>query len=250
MRWDIIKKAWTLAKEKFPKTERLYVDLPDQFRGFGECSIIDLDKPEEKLAKIVYEAHCDKGKPILSLRLENSLTEAEMPKASIQLKSEAAIQPLLQKNSISASDIMDKYQDPAVLGEQLAYLIAGHEDGIKTASIDEDQVDQWLERYGFAPESIFHVEPKLAEMGIILARRKKMKKFKNYEKVRVVDPRIMEYNEGAQVVGRRRDKEKNDWYQVIVDGSDKPIWLHEDQLAKNEVGSIKEVSSLDIQEDK
>jgi hypothetical protein len=243
MRWNIVKQAWSLAREKFPKAKRLFVELPDRFRGFGECAVLDLETPDKPLGKITYEAHCEDGKPVLSMKLQDGQVKTAMPRfASLDMKTESSEAQLAKKFSICAADIMAKYPEPRILGEQIAYLIAGHEDGLsKTAELDEYMVHDWVEKHGFPAESVFHAEEKLDELGLKIARKKE-KKFKNFEKVRIVDPGSRDYNEGAQIIGRKRDKDKNDWYQVIVDGSSQPIWLNERQLAKNEVGSLKTLS--------
>lgn len=247
MRWEIIKQAWALAGKKFPKTKRLFVDLPDQFRGAGECNIYDLDEPEKLLGKIVYEAVCREGNPVLSMKLDESEVTASLPKfEGLEFKTASSIQSLQQKNVIKGAVIAAKYTDPVQLGEQAAYLIVGHEDGLKFENneLHEGVIASWLDDHGFPAEIGPHVETKLASLGVSIARKKK-RLFQNFEKVRVVDPSLREYNEGAQVIKHMRDKDKHNWYQIIVDGSDTPIWIKEIQLAKNEVGSILNVSSLD-----
>ena len=143
MRWEIIKKAWQLANQKFPKA-KLYVDMPDRFTGSGECSIFDLEKPNDPLGKIVYQARCEDGKPVLSMKIDETEEKAELSKtAALQFKVASQIQDLAKKNTILASDIMAQYRDPAELGEQVAYLIVGHEDGLGVR-LDSNLVDEWI----------------------------------------------------------------------------------------------------------
>lgn len=247
MRWDVIKQAWALAKEKFPDAKRLFVSLPDKFRGFGECSVVDLDKPDAPLGKITYEAKCESGRPVLSMKLEEKSKEAALPKTGcLQMNLMVSVGEFKPRSSIPSADIMAKFPDHKTLGEKLAYLMIGHEDGIAKGaqSIHEGLIESWIGEHGFPKEAIPHAEAKLAELGVVVARKKR-KRFENFEKVRVVDPRLREYNEGAQVLRRKRDKEKHDWYAVLVDGSDTPIWLRDEQIEKNNVGSIKDVSMTD-----
>lgn len=246
MRWEIIKKAWSLASQKFPNTKRLFVDVPEKFLGSGECHVIDLEHPEEPLGKISYQARCENGKPILSIKLDEQEEKVALLKSELQFKIATTIEPLAKKNTILASDIMAKYHE-SDLGEQVAYLILGHPEGLAGNELDPEVVGQWIIDHGFPSVIIENVKTALASAGVQCVARKKGKKrmFENFEKVRVVDPRIMEYNEGARVVGHKRDKELNDWYQVIVDASDKPIWVNEKQLAKNTVGSISDISIID-----
>lgn len=247
MRWEIIKKAWSLAAEKFPKAKRLFVDLPPKFRGFGECPVLDLEQPDKPLGKIIYEAKCEDGKPVLSLTVADTTAQVSLPKfGSFTLKPSTTAQSLVAGVPINASDIMKAYPVTQILGHQVGYLIAGHEEGLvkiaNSQELDERSIMDWVQQKGFPSDVAPFAEDKLEELGIKIARKKKRKRFENYEKIRVVDPRIMEYNEGARVIMRRRDEELNDWYQVIVDGSSKPIWLHEDQLDRNHVGHIDNIS--------
>ncbi len=245
MRWEIIKKAWSLANKQYPKVKRLYVDMPERFTGSGDCLVIDLDKPDELLGKISYQARCDDGKPVLSMKLEEAEEKAALSKnASFSYSVASKIESFSSKNIILASDIMTKYQGDD-LAEQVAYLIAGHEEGLRGQELDTWLIESWINDHGFPAEITAGVEESLSNLGIKVAKRGKRRLFQNYEKVRVVDPHIMEYNEGARIITHRRDKDSCDWYQIIVDGSDKPIWLNEKQLAKNTVGSVSEISSID-----
>lgn len=251
MRWEITKKAWVLAKERFPKTERLFVELPDKFLGTGECSVFDLDAPERPLGKIAYEAKCVDGQPRISMSLGERTAEASLPKfGAMTIKTAHREEILERRQTIDAPTIMEQYKDMAVLGEQIAYLIAGHPNGLVKTEQNTDEgmhaglVETWVVENGFPREAFPHVEVKLAALGFKISRKQK-KKFMTFEKVRVVDPRLMQYNEGARILGYKRDKDKQNWYQIIVDGSEKPIWLNEMQLAKNEAGIINDINSAD-----
>ena len=243
----MIKQAWSLASEKFPKAKSLYVDVPAVLRGDGACQVFDLDKPELPLGSLNYTFKCEDGHPILSLSVGGSATtKIAIQRQSSSFAVASELQQLEPKNAISAVDIMAQYTDLEALGEQLALLMVGHDDGpIKTAEVEENEIDQWMSQYGFKPEVFASVKGHLENLGIKVAKRPTKKRFENYEKVRVVDPRIMEYNEGAKVLNHRRNKDKKDFYEVIVDGSEKPIWLSDLQLAPNQVGSLKEISSID-----
>lgn len=247
MRWTMLKKAWTLASEKFPDAKRLYVDVPQILRGEGACKVYDLEQPDSPLGLINYQFKCEDGHPIVSMSIGSNEVKtalSRVPTSDLSITSE--LQTLRSKNTICAADIMAQYSDPSVLAEQLAYLMVGHEDGpIKTAQADEESIDQWMEQQGFKSEVFALAKTHLENLGIKIAKRPRKKRFENYEKVRVVDPRIMEYNEGAKVLSHKRDKDKQDWYEVLVDGSEKPIWLNDVQIAPNEVGSLKEISSID-----
>jgi hypothetical protein len=62
------------------------------------------------------------------------------------------------------------------------------------------------------------------------------RKFKDYERVRVMDPLSMEYQEIGQILMSKRTKGGRA-YLILVDGSSKPIWVREDNVAENMAGA-------------
>lgn len=248
MRWEIIKQAWGMARQEFPDVECLFVDFPEKFMGFGDCSIYDLEKPEKPLGSIVYEAKCEAGKPILALRLKERTVEASLPRASaMHFKTASGISKLERRVGIDAVAIMSQYPDENVLGEQLAFLIVGHADGlVKTdGELHDGLIETWIVEHGFPRGAAEAAISQVESLGFKVAKKKRNRQFENFEKVRVTDPRMMEHNEAAKILSHKRDEHKQDWYEVIVDGSEKPIWLHEMQLSKNTVGVISDISIVD-----
>ena len=249
MRWECIKQSWALARKSFPNTKRLFVDLPDKYKNSGSCNILDLEEPAKPLGTLSYKTVIENNKPKISFQIEKSEVKVATQKTNVRMVVTSQKKELQKKMSITASDVMCQYQSPSELAEKVAYLIVGHEDGIKLAgkeSISDDEVYNWISTMGFPDEIMGDVEDKLVEMGVKVAKKKKSK-FENYEKVRVVDPGIMQYQEGARVIRRKRDKDNNYWYFVIVDGSETPVWLNEKQLDKNTVGAINPITGTDCQ---
>ena len=62
-------------------------------------------------------------------------------------------------------------------------------------------------------------------------------KYKPYEKVRIIDPRSMEFGELGQVLSSASKKGRR-FYLVSVDGSGKPMWFAEESLGQNMVGAL------------
>ena len=62
-------------------------------------------------------------------------------------------------------------------------------------------------------------------------------KYKPYEKIRIIDPRSMEFGELGQVLSSASKKGRR-FYLVSVDGSGKPMWFAEDSLGPNMVGAL------------
>jgi hypothetical protein len=254
MRWNVIKEAWQLAKESFPKVERLYVSFPDRFRGSGECDVVDLEKPGESLGKIAYKMGCHDKTPVVFLSINKTSKSVKLPRqAALDLKAETV--PLVKASSICADDIMAKYGDSSVLGEQLAYLCVGHEEGplyqSECDSISEAALAEWVKKAGFPQTILPYVQDNLEKMGVRTledkgfnlksAKGKKERKFPDFARVRVIDPRLLSENRGGQIRGY--DK-KTGLYRVLIDGSSNEVVLHEQQLAENPVGSINKITNL------
>lgn len=62
-------------------------------------------------------------------------------------------------------------------------------------------------------------------------------KYKVYEKVRVIDPRSMEFGELCQILSSASKGGKR-FYQVTVDGSSQPMWFAEESLSPSMVGAV------------
>lgn len=253
MRWNVIKEAWALARKKFPDMKRLFVDLPDRFHCEGQCGIYDLENPDEPIGILKYRASMSEDQPVVIVSMGEIEVSAGMPRfGSIDLEPSASEKPLVKKASISAKDISAKYPDPDVLGEQVAYLVLGHEDGLlhKVAEkrVSTDSLYQWGRAFGFSAEAMLAAKDKLQELGVEVyepstfnlktAKRPKKKEFKNFQKVRIVEPASMQLNEGGQVLDHKRKEGEEDFYLVIVDGSSEPSWYHEDQLEDNDIAGL------------
>jgi hypothetical protein len=79
--------------------------------------------------------------------------------------------------------------------------------------------------------------PNEIQHGLAKSAGAAKKKYKAYEKVRIIDPRSMEFGEMGQVLtSASRGGER--YYLVTVDGSSKPLWFAEGSLAQTLVGAV------------
>lgn len=257
MRWNLIKEAWSLARKKFPDVKRLFVDLPDKFKCEGQSAVYDLDKPDSPIGILKYHAKISDNHPVVIISMGEMEIETGVPRfASIDMPVAADQKPLVKKASISGQDIMAQYPDINVLGEQIAYLVVGHEDGplykVANKKISTDSLARWGRAFGFPEEAVMASREKLADLGVEVvesqafnlrvAKRPKKKEFENFQKVRIVEPASMQLNEGGQIVDHKRNEKEEDFYLVIVDGSDEPSWYREDQIENNNVSGAQNLT--------
>ena len=242
MRWDIVKKSWKLARDKFGGVKRLYVETPANFEMNGRCRVFDLDSPAEPIGVIAYQTGWENGSSAIKLSLED--VKASVPAARFAIDGLTVVSrtaELQVRNSISAADVMARYPDPKILGEQVAYLIVGHEDGLPGRELEDYDVDDWVLDRGFPPQILDGVKTAMAGIGIVTCRDRRQQRFQPGDKIRIVDPNLRDYEEGGKVQGFKRTKDKErdkliGWYLVLIDGSSKPVWVQEQQLAKNMAG--------------
>lgn len=243
MRWDMTKRAWAMAKAQFPSVQRLYVDIPDRLEPYGECRVVDLDKPGETIATISYDMRPGRVK----LALNNATSEVDSPKmacgASVQLavkKAEVEIDPEL---------LSKRYPDKAELARQVAVLMIGHRSGIRQASkLTPGQVSGWLRDKGF-DEALFQpVCAELKSLGVetagfnlrVARDPRPNSKYKIFQRVRVKDATSMEYQECGQILDVRGTKNDGYFYTILVDGSESPLEFAEGDISEIEVGRIPE----------
>jgi len=79
--------------------------------------------------------------------------------------------------------------------------------------------------------------PDEIQHGMAKAASSARKRFKPYEKCRIVDRRSMEFGELGQVLSSA-SREGRRFYLVSVDGSGTPMWFAEESLAPNMVGAV------------
>jgi hypothetical protein len=244
MRWDVVKKSWELARDKFDGVKRLYVETPANFEANGKCRVFDLDSPGDPIGTIAYQTVSENGGSAIKLSLED--VKASVPTGRFAIDNLPIISKtseLKARNSISVPDIMARYPDTKILGEQVAYLIVGHEDGLAGRELEDYDVDDWVLDRGFPPQILDGVKTAMAGIGIVTCRDRRERRFQPGDKIRIVDPNLRDYGEGGQVRDFKttKDKERDKiigWYLVLVDGSSEPVWVQEQQLAKNMAGCV------------
>lgn len=257
MRWDIVTKAWSMARNAFPSAKRLYVDLPQKFSHKGSCSVFDLEKGYEPLGSIEYSIVAFAGKPTLVMSLGGQQKTAALAPCSMELTTmNGRLKPL----RLGASDVLGKCASLADAGERAALLAVGHGSSPLRGkdSVDKFALREWVAQEGF-PEGCFpYAEAKLEEIGVAV-RGFNLREAKRHKKeqalyqpqmaVRVIDPNMRDHNKCGKIVSVWKQKSKRVkgqekktppgfWYLVWIDGTSKPVWFAEGQLAPNMAGAI------------
>ena len=259
MRWDIVTKAWDLAKNAFPSVKRIYVDLPQKFSPKGTCSVFDLENRDEPVGGIEYSIVAFAGKPTLVLALGDQRKMASLERCSLDLPvATGEMKPL----RLGAKDVLGKCASLADAGEKAALLAAGHPSSpLKDkACVEKTALRDWMVAEGFPEESLPYAQAKLQQIGVSVqsfnlreAKQAKHKKrhalFQPQMVLRVIDPNMRDHNKCGKVVSIWRQKRKKVkgqqkktppmfWYLIWIDGTSKPVWFAEKQLAPNMAGAL------------
>jgi len=196
VRWNIVRKAWQLARDRFPDVRRLFVDVPSRLAPRGEMAIIDLDKPKEPLSRISFQVQPSSEGPSLLMSLGDEQSTISLPRGASRTYGTPS-----RREALRASR------------DQLLAARYG----------DEAELAEARELMGM--DGTFNL--RLARSG--------KRKFKDYERVRILDPRSMQFQELGQVMTSRREKDQR-FYLVLVDGSSKPQWFPDDLVGPNLAG--------------
>lgn len=230
-RWEVVKKAWALARKRFPDVERVFVDTPRKFKGSGSCRVYDLSKPEAPIGSMSYAVMHANGSAHVSLSLDGESLAVGMPrKAGAEFKVDSIRVAMPNLVSIDGRVVAARYPDESELCEKIALLAEGH-------VADQRELRSWMAHYEF-PTALM---PKVAsKMGLprggwfnvrVADNDKHPKaKFDKFEKVRVDDEDSMEHMECGQVLDIRGKFKDGYNYLVLVDGSSKPVWIPESSL--------------------
>jgi len=209
MRWDVIKKAWEMAREQFPSVRRLRVATPMVFARAGEVPILDLDSPGEPRGIIRYETESVGRKQRIRLALGSK--EAEVPLAPAR------------PQTFRVGSRVEPW--PSGLDPEMVRGRYGDEHAEKLA--------------------LFLGEPRGYNLRLAAKPRRR---FKENERVRICgmpmpmpgeralpSPHALQYQELGQVVSSARTKAGR-FYLVLVDGSSEPQWFPEGAICPNLAG--------------
>ena len=94
MRWEILKKAYALAKKSFPDAKSLFVDIPPKIGIEGSCTIYDLEKQDAPLGKAEYKTCFSAGSPYVSVTVSGNEDKVEIKKAA---SAEVTVNPVQHK---------------------------------------------------------------------------------------------------------------------------------------------------------
>lgn len=242
MKWEILKKAWQLARSKFPKTQRLYVHPPRSFALKGSCQVVDLEKPEEVMASIDYEIGMDGQRPVIQLSLlgESAKVALASVQENIKVSKKSVVIP--KPPEVDYRLMANKYRDPFDLGLKLAMLAA-----IKLGETPQEaDVESWMKDNLIPVIMRLPIEEGLESLGVRLVTERQFnirevnakKMFQENQRVRIVHPTSMELQEVGTIREIKGKPKTGYWYSVLVDGSSSPLWFPESALKANEAGMV------------
>lgn len=212
MRWDFMKKCWSMAKDSFPK-DSIFVFIPPKLGMEGDCPIINIPT-NKSLGKIEYQTVVIGGNSYVNLKLGDK-------EESIRLQKFAEI-------SISPAKSIVK-RNGANAPKAIAYIAIGRK---------ITNLDTFLSTEGYSLDILDEVKREMFSLGHAVTGSKR--RFQDMDRIRIKDPKSMEYNEGGRVVGYKKVNGK-EVYLVIVDGSEEPVWFLDDVLELNNVGNIRPI---------
>lgn len=244
VRWEITRKAWSLARDKFPKAKNLYVDVPSKIGTQGSCLVYDLDGEDEPLGRLEYRLSHRGARGGPKLDMEVVVASCAGPRGPIVANVRTQRRPLKKVPSVDATLMGARYPDPFVLGRQVALLVASGKDAVR-----EDEVRSFMSQYGFDENLLFPVRKGLDEMGVRVVEpsegrfnlknaKVQRQQFEEQQRIRINHPTAPDYQECGRIVGIQGDPRSGYWYYVLVDGSSVPKWFPQDALEPNEAGII------------
>lgn len=232
IRWDVIKKAWALAREKFPE-KRVFVEMPRRFKSSGRCLVYDLSSPDEVMASIEYNVSHANGRAHVVLSMGGASHEVGLERRSaVGFKVDSMRVAMPKLIDVDGEAVMAKYPDREELFDKVALLAGGE-------VTDQRELFSWLASHGFqAKEILAGVARRLAlprgawpyNNTRVADKEHPKAKFDRYERVRVDDDTSMEHMECGQVLDISGKYKDGYAYLVIVDGSSKPVWIPEASL--------------------
>ena len=245
MRWDIIKKAWKLARDNFPDAKNLFVEIPRRFRARGAIRVYDLAQSQEPIGELSYEGMAVNGQPFMVLTDKDESMTIRAVRVSQSLRTSSSVRPMGKAAAVDSLMLKRRYPDGFERGQALALLFSSQHDNGKVSPSD---LGQWLSRHGVESNMFVPMRAGLETLGVRLCEdlvdsynfrlAKKPRKFQEYDRVRVMHPTSMEYQECGRVLEYKGTPKHGFWYLVLVDGSDRPLWFPEESLEKDAAGEI------------
>ena len=182
MRWPAIKKIWYLCKLAFPE-KTVWPDVPYRFQRIGGVKVFDLESGDE-VGEVSYETYPNK----IVFKVKELFEEIPFEKKDV-LSFTVGKQCLSQVSGMSSIFSVGRSLSKHYEGDELlekARLVYDSE-------AHSLPFERWLAVAQFPDEIL-----KLAES----------KKYKGYQRVRVVNPTSSEYNEMGVILDIQGDKRK------------------------------------------
>jgi hypothetical protein len=238
----MIRKAWEMAREAFPSVENLYVETPQHLGFQGHCPVFDLGK-NDPIGQFLYRMVSVDQKPVLVMELDGNSASLSMPKVSQSFQVPTRTEKFSAAKGIEPTLISKNCSDGFELGRKLALLVS---DELKDGANSREGVESWLKRNGFPEDMITPTLEGLHGLGheavegsFNLKAANPKHSFDAYQRVRIVQPSSMEHQECGKVLEVRGGGKDPEWYLVLVDGSEKPLWFPSSSLAPDEAGAIR-----------
>jgi hypothetical protein len=212
MRWPLLKKALVLAKESLRRPD-IWVDFPPRLGVAGEITIFCQDNMEP-LGEIHYQQKTRGAKTVVRFSIGDKIAEVDFPRSKrVTIRSRGPMEelrPILMNH-----------------GEAGFKILA---DAAKMKLTSDESIVKWAIDGGLTSEEanriVSYANPK--------SERKEKKEYERSDRVRIIGP-CMDFGELAWVVGIQKNK-KGTFYEVLVDGSSKPIFVPPEWLKENEAG--------------
>lgn len=239
MRWEVITKAWDLAKQSFPDVDRVFVLPPANFGDNGSCPVFDMDRPKEPIGFMSYRVVGLGERPVMQLSLGDKTAEIVIPRtksANFEVSFTKAAAPT---GEVDPAEAMARYAGTPLdekAMEQMSKFMVAKEQRQQKARIYASEVVQALK------EGIAEKEKMAAVCGLTkesIGPISKLNEFKNFTRVRITQDDLPDYNECGKIIGKKR-AQKATWYLVLVDGSDDPRWFHQDAIAEVKAGKVSD----------
>lgn len=198
MRWPVIKKAMSVAREALG-TDDVWVDLPPRLPPEGEAPVYSTSNPSKPVASLRYEVLSSGGGSVVRMTMGSAASSISIPRQRpVSMRTSATIVP-------EGASLAFRH------GDKAAPLLSKIASGMTPEEFEEFVRDKGV------PPSL----ARKATRGNLSKNARKSKKFRprRGSEVRVVAP-DMEYGELGHVVGKpRRLQDKTMVYPVMVDGS-------------------------------
>ena len=208
MRWEVIKRAWQMAKIRFPGIQSLYVQVPVVLAHKGYLPVFDLVDAKTPIGAIDYQVVSKGNGRNVRLALGSDSAEVRLAPSVLQsFKIAVREEPLTRTpdpNLVRARYGKEAEEKLAILG-----LVSSVKTAKKPSKKFEDYERVRICGLPAVPDGMEHVP----------------------------NAGAMQYQEAGQVMTSARGRNGR-FYLILVDGSSEPQWFHEEMVCPVLAGEI------------